>query len=77
MIWASDWPVCNINYPGNEVRRSNLSHVIRNADAWCAWVGLTDLMLVKLVEEEKINEEDIPGVWGGNGARVYGIGYER
>ena len=69
--------MCNLNYPGSEVIRGNLSHVIRNADAWCAWVGLTDLILVKLVKEGKISEEDISGVWGVNGARVYGIGYER
>ncbi|KAF8418939.1 hypothetical protein EV426DRAFT_539012 [Tirmania nivea] len=73
IIWGSDWPVCNVNYQGSQVRKSSLSASIRNADAWGAWAGLTDWILNELEKEGKINGVNTRGIWGGNGARVYGV----
>lgn len=65
--------MCNVNYQGSKSRKSCLSETIRNADAWSAWAGLTDWILDDLEREGKITAEDRRGVWGGNGARVYGV----
>ena len=73
IIWGSDWPVCNAQYQGSDVEKSCLSASIRNADAWGAWAGLTDWVLNELEKEGKINGVNRKGVWGGNGARVYGV----
>lgn len=71
--------MCNINYQANEQEQGGggvnggLSAAIRNADAWSAWAGLTDLLLNRLEKEGKVKKEERRGIWGGNGARVYGI----
>ena len=55
------------------MEKSRLSTSIKNADAWGAWAELTDWVLNELENEGKIDRRNRQAVWGGNGARVYGV----
>ena len=74
--------MCNVLYPAREGEPSGGSSKVRNGDAWNAWVVLTGMLLEKMVGEGVLGvgaqggdglRKMMEGVWGGNGARVYGV----
>lgn len=63
VMWASDWPVCNIGYGGKEGAHPQY--------AWSCWRQATFGILGRLVARKKLTEKEAKDVWGAVARKVY------
>jgi len=63
VMWASDWPVCNVGYAGDDRARQK--------DAWNCWRTASATILRDLVAKGTITEAQAADVWGNVARRVY------